>query len=412
MKKTIFAICLLFILALPAALSGCGSARATEGTNPAAVSILIGNHLSGKRPNIASAPIREAVSKAVSSYGYISVICVDGEPNIVLEGSCDIDDRYKGADPQKLAQDSANRALSLLNGLQSVMADSPEVDTLEAIRLAARSYASAPEGAEKVIVIADTGLSTTGSCDFRNNLLSGDPEAVAEALEEREAIPDLTGIHVIWQHLGDVDLPQESLTPRQLNRLKSIWAAIIERGGGTLTICDVPPLSTNRGAEMPEVSTVSLSAELPVVFRPEIIQEDTFAFDEPVFLSEGQVRFKADSDVFADTEKAVEVIRPIAELMKRSAGLRLLLVGTTAGDSTGAYSLALSENRAGAVKKALVSLGVEEGRVITKGLGSEDPWHISNVGTQGTLAAQNRKVVLLNADSEIAREVMAINVDA
>ena len=409
MKKTTLLTCILLALLTSVMLTGCGSAEASDSATdrPVAVAFLIGNHSCSKTLNIMSTPIQEAASKVVSSYGYVSVICIDGDPHIVLEGSCDIDARYKQADPQKLAQDASTRTASLLSGLQAVVADTPEVDILAAIRLAVRSLSSAPNNAEKVIIVLDPGLSTTGECDFRNNLLAGDASAIAEELAAREAIPDLAGIQVVWQQMGDVDLPQESLSPKQINHLKSIWQAIIERGGGTLTLYDAPPLNDSDDTMLPEVSTVGLAVEAPIVFTKEVVAESSFSFDEPVFLREGQVQFVGDSDAFVEPAKALEVVTPIAELMAADPELRLLLVGTTAGDGISDYALALSSSRAEAVKSTLVSLGVDDNRIVTLGMAGTDPWHIYNVGTQGELAAQNRKVVILNADTTMAQELLA-----
>ena len=149
-----------------------------------------------------------------------------------------------------------------------------------------------------------------------------------------------------------------------------------------------------------------LATEVPISFDPEVMEESSFAFDEPVFLRESQVCFVSDSDAFVDPDAATQTVKPIAEYMQGNPDIRLLLVGTTAGDGVNDYSLALSSDRAAAVKALLVSLGVGDSRIQTVGMGSSDPWHIANAGLQGDLAAQNRKVVLINADSDTAREIL------
>ena len=62
-------------------------------------------------------------------------------------------------------------------------------------------------------------------------------------------------------------------------------------------------------------------------------------------------------------------------------------------------TLTLSKNRANAVKDTLVQFGVSESRLTTLGLGSSDLWHV--VGAD----AANRKVVLLDAGSELAQQL-------
>ena len=49
------------------------------------------------------------------------------------------------------------------------------------------------------------------------------------------------------------------------------------------------------------------------------------------------------------------------------------------------------------MRQTLASLGANADQLIARGLGSRDPWHIPGVGTEGALAAQNRKVVLIDA---------------
>ena len=56
---------------------------------------------------------------------------------------------------------------------------------------------------------------------------------------------------------------------------------------------------------------------------------------------------------------------------------------------------------------SLVDLGVDADRIIAVGLGStKDPWHIWGAGYDGAAASSNRKVVLLDADSDTALEIL------
>lgn len=202
--------------------------------------------------------ILDAVSETIADYGFISVVSVDGPPSLVAADSYDIPEQYKKASESKLRADAKNKAHNLMMQVVGVRADDGEVDTLEAIRIAVRSFDSAEEMADRKIIVVDTGWCTTGLMNFGNNLLNGDPEAVAKMLDERNDVREL------------------------------------------------------------------------------------------------------------------------------------------------------SKARADAVKRSLLEMGVEEERVVTTGLGNGDPWHIYGVGTKGDLAAQNRKVVMLGADSDEAAEIMGM----
>ncbi len=406
-NHTVIAIAVLVLmLALSLVLSGCDhKPEPAADDRPVAAAFLIGNHANSRLPNTSSPAFRETVSSVIKSYGYIVIISVDGEPSVVLEGSCDIDERYKHAAEQKLTQDCNSRTGEILSRSGQVRADSPEVDTLAAIRLATRSLTSAPADSEKIMFIADSGVNTTGLCDLTNNLLCGAPQVIADALYEQRAIPDLTGITIKWQNLGDVAAPQ-ALSPRQVEQLTALWRAIVEKGGGSFQLEDAPPLSDKPDPDLPAVSVVQLAAEAPLSFKPELAVGQTFSFAEPLMFTEKQFRFEPDSADLLDREEAEDALRPIAEYIEAHPELSLLLAGTTAGDEESEYNRRLSLSRAMTVKDILVSFGVAEEQLIVRGLGNSDPWHIWNVGTQGELAAQNRKVVLLDAASEAAQAIL------
>lgn len=392
-----------------AGLSGCSfleSKNVNASEKSVAVAIVFGPHGASKLLNIRSEQLMNFTKKAIEGYGYVSVIIVDGEPTVAFGQSYDIDERYKSASKDRLKYDAERKQNELIILLKDLRADDPEVDTLESIRVAVRSFADASDDLEKVIYVADTGWSTTGLLDFSNNLLTADPDAIAEQLIAKEALPNLDGITVYWQNMGDVAAPETPLTPAQRNKLQAIWKTIIEKSGGIFVPVESNPGEGSIEEALPVVTPIEHDNETPVMFEASKITGSDQPFAEPVFLSEEQIRFKGDSDEYADPDKAMESIEPVAEYMKRYQNFCLLLIGTTAGDDNSLYAQELSTKRADAVKSSLVTLGVTESRIITKGMGSGDPWHIYGAGTTGLLAAQNRKVVLMDYDSPDAQDVI------
>lgn len=67
-----------------------------------------------------------------------------------------------------------------------------------------------------------------------------------------------------------------------------------------------------------------------------------------------------------------------------------MLAGTTAGDEDSDYTMTLSKKRADAVRETLIHLGVDESRIVSVGLGSNNPWHVYGAGYEGSIAASNR----------------------
>lgn len=226
-------------------------------------------------------------------------------------------------------------------------------------------------------------------------------------LEEREALPDLTGITVYWLGRGQVAEPQKKLTPKQMKKLESIWKSVIEASAGEFE----PNQYISATAEeeennkLPTVSVVDLPAEEPIAFGDEE-QDETNLLSEPVALTEERVKFVSDKAEYLDESKLKKTLKPIAKYLNNNQKVNILLAGTTAGDSNDKTAQELSEKRAETVKKTLVQLGVEQDRIITVGLGSGDPWHVYGAGYEGKIASDNRKVVILDASSDNAKEIL------
>lgn len=384
-------------------LTGCaGSKPASQ--EPKAVCFAVANTANSQGLNLGSTLVQDTVRDTIEGYGCISVVNIDGSPEVIFAESFDIPEQYKQASAQKLKADAQANAAGFLVSLGGVIADDPEVDYLEGLRLAVRSMDSMQSGGDRTIVMLGTGLSTAGTLNFGNNLLSAEPEVLVQMLAERKEIPDLTGIRVVWQQLGDVAAPQKPLSQSQRLRLQEIWQGIVERGGGSFQCSDMMAVPA-AGADYPAVSVVELAPEAPIAFAPEEIPEAA-PLSTPIMLTEEQVTFVGDRADYLRPKEAEETITPIAEMLQRNPEITILLVGTTAGDATNAYTLKLSQSRAETVRDTLIALGISGDRIQTLGMGASDPWHISGAGTEGSFAAANRKVVILDAASETAKELV------
>jgi hypothetical protein len=86
------------------------------------------------------------------------------------------------------------------------------VDLLAAIDLAARSVTDA--AGPKTIVVIDSGLQTTGALRFQDQdgaLLNANPDEVVDLLRRIQQLPNLTGMQVVSNGLGDTAAPQQPL---------------------------------------------------------------------------------------------------------------------------------------------------------------------------------------------------------
>ena len=404
-------------LVLVVTLCGCVTSSQTGESGSDAVCFVLGKTANARELNLNSPIVRDTGMDVIEHYGYVGVVRADGSPELVLHKSYDIEAQYKKASPQKLKADARTKCTDLLFTMQNVSAVTPEVDYLEALRLASRSFASLQDCRSKTIIVVGTGLSTTGTLDFRNNLFSAEPEAVVRLLEERQEIPDFSGTTVVFQQLGEVASPQAPLTQVQRAWLKALYCSIVTAGGGSFEFVDVVSTPADPTLELPAVSVVPLPAE-PVIAFPaadaqptsETVETTVTAamFSSPVSLGEQEVRFIPDTASFASTEETMLTLRPLADFLRSSPDLTLLLVGCIAGDTCGSGGVALSRQRAEAVRDALEDLGIPQEQLIAVGLGCYDPWHIMGAGFDGVLAAENRRVVLVDAQTATAQQLIEL----
>ena len=410
MKKIISIILMLAcVITLVSTLAGCSGNGVKAPAEKAAVCYVIANTANSKGLNFNSPLVQDTVYSTVRNYGFISVVNADGKPEIVHAASYDLEDKYKSASKEKLDIDARSKATNIILSMQSIMANDPEVDYLESLRLAVRTLSSLEGYDSKTIVLMGTGLSTTGVMNFSNNLISAEPEMVINLLNEKSEIPDFKGITVYSQQLGDVAAPQQELTSAQRIKLEKIYGGIVETGGGIFVYNEIIANPVDDTKQYPSVTPVKLPSDAPISFE-EVVFEEENIFEEPVFLTEEKIGFVADKDIFLNPTEASETLRPVAEYLASHPSISIVLAGTTAGDSDSDFTMTLSKQRAEAVKDALIDLGVSADRIITLGLGSEkDPWHVYNAGYDGAAAVGNRKVVLLDASSERAASILELS---
>ena len=412
MKKMLAKLLLFVCLCTMCGFTGCGRPEDPP-AGKTAVCFVVGGTGNSQGLNMNSPLVQDTVYSTVRNYGFVGVVSADGEPEAVHAASYEIEEKYKKASPERLNADARSKATALIAGMESIVANDPEVDYLESLRLAVRMLASLEGYETREIIVIGTGLSTVGIMDFHNNLLSADPDTVVAYLSEHAAIPDFTGLTVYWQQLGDVAAPQSELTPAQRQKLEAIYRGLVEAGGGEFVCNQMIPNPVNTSVTYPAVTPVELPPDTPFRFEPEQLpaedDADLFA-DGPWMLTEGQVGFKGDSAEYRNPEEALEVIKPFAECLCSRPDVRILLAGTTAGDTYSEADMVLSRQRAETVRASLISLGVDPGQILAIGLGSTlDPWHIYGAGTGDSAAASsNRKVILMNADSDTARELLAL----
>ncbi|MDL5155683.1 OmpA family protein [Actinomycetospora termitidis] len=310
-----------------------------------------------------------------------TVVSVDGRPTVA--GS----DTYRtDAGNAIAAQDDQNAFLSGLgDAISQLRAQTPEADTLGALTLAGRSVQGSRPG---TVVLVDSGLSTVAPLDFRTEgLLAAPVQDVVSSLRDANALPSLNGATVVLAGIGDVAEPQGPLDTSQRASLVALWRGIAEAGGASCVAVVDEPRSGDAPSDVPPVSTVALPPP------PTITPGRSTALPD-----DGSVGFRPDTAEFRDENAARGVLGPFADFVKQGPTHRLALTGTTARAGSPASQVDLSTRRAEAVKGLLVSLGAAADRITTKGVGSQFPGYVNDVGPGGRQlpgpAATNRKVIV------------------
>lgn len=399
-KKFFTAALAIFIFMFT--FSGCQMKSKKPVPTSKALAILVGMHQGGENINLENQLLKDKIIEAILGYGYISMIRIDGKPELVFEKSYDIPDVYKNASPEKLRMDASEKANSLLKEIYQLQAQTPEVNTLAAIQLAARTLHSRSEE-NKAIFILQSGISTTGDIAFQNNLLAADNGYIIRRLEERSSIPDLKDVEVIWCNLGDTSAPQPELSNRHRKKLKNLWEGILLKGGVTkVEFSPIAPKEVKNRKDLPAVTVIELSVEEPIGFDG----ESEITFENPVILSEENIRFLEDTDLYHDPNKTAYIIQKVADSLSKHPEKKILILGTVAGDIDNSFARNLSQARALAVKKSLVSCGISELRLEAIGMSCVNPFHVYGIPLNSPESAQNRKVVLLDSESDFAHKLI------
>ncbi|MGI6095686.1 MAG: OmpA family protein [Lachnospiraceae bacterium] len=384
---------MIFVLVGCGNHSGSGSGLggdAVTAENPVSVSVVVGAHSNANVISVNAKEIGDQIYQCAYTSGTVSLIRADGRPEEFLKADIP-QPSVEGLSDSKLQSIAEGYRDEILAAFHTDGgAKYEEVDTLDAIRLAANTLHTVESG-DKYLVVADTGLSTTGYLSFcEDDLFHTPTDEIVSALAEEKAIPDLEGVKVVWLYAGQVAEPQERLSEEQKDKLIEIWTAVLEEGGAaSLDFCKSSASNTAYSG-LPEVSTVS-AEERNIEVTPL----------EAMVLDAKNVSFVGDEAVFADQEQAEQAIGSVAETLLAHPDNKVYIVGCTAS-AVGRedFCQSLSEARAQAVVQVLKENGVPEDQMTALGVGNRAPWHVEDLDEYGSqieeYAQQNRCVVVLD----------------
>jgi len=390
MKKIHKLFKMFAMLSLIIGLAGC---CALEETPENATALVLGVHQNFPKINLYTESVYQETYDAVYSYGDCSIVVVDGNPYVAA--SYNINKPDANIDNSKRKQIAKKNTEQIISDAMKATAKTPEIDTLSAIT-SSSALLKVSSAEVKKMLIYDSGLSTTGLLDFSSeNLIMVDPHLIVERLLELHALPDLTGIKVLWTGLGEVCGEQDELTSTYKYNLKKIWQEILDTAGAEVVFVDIPLSTDSDISKLPPCKTIP-------------IMQDTLKlsgnFVKPLKFGEDTIKFKNDQAIYAEEVDAYKALDPISAFLKENSKKQILVVGTTASVGDPKMCKDLSLARANTCKESLVEMGVDETQILTLGLGRDDCiLRTNDLDTKGnlieSLATQNRAVYILDMDS-------------
>lgn len=244
------------------------------------------------------------------------------------------------------------------------------------------------------LLVISSGLTTAGGFNLTDVGWGASPRLVAAQLRSRGLLPDLTGWRVLLSGLGDTAGRQTALPLPQRATLVSYWVAICRAAGAAsctvdeMTRPEPPSRSATRVPVVPVPRVVSVQGP-PGWTGDSLPADEFFAFDS------SQLLLGADSILGSLAAKA------------QSQHLLVSITGYASPDGgSDAYNIALSRERALAVRTRLIALGVPASQIVTcTGLGTDgEPPSACYSGGQldEAICAQFRRVVILFNSSSAA----------
>jgi outer membrane protein OmpA-like peptidoglycan-associated protein len=327
-------------------------------------------------------PVCESIIKAAESVAPITVVTLDGRPNLKS-----FTFSYLSKNPPARARELTNFVRSVAAYILTRRASSPHVDLTQAISIAGDElHGSSTKGGS--IYVLGSALQETSFPDFSQpGMLDADPNQVAAYMKAHSLLVDLKGIKVTFFGATYTARPQVQLNPAQASQLRAIWTAIITaEGGGTPTF--LPPKSSS--------NVVPDAAKLPKVklVVPTAVSSWNVHARYP---DSGPLHFEPDSAKLTDPVAASEALAPVPSWLSANPKCTLLITGTTANVGPLNGQKILAGARANTIRRVIGTLGADVARIDTLGLGSSYPGYVPDHDRQtGDLlpdkAALNRSV--------------------
>lgn len=328
--------------------------------------------------------MQTALETAARQSSAVGLVEVDGAPKLIAAGSADTSKMNGPA----AGQFDGDFVAAVAGKIQGIRAASPHADVLDALDVAGRAIRAACSHGG-TIFLEDSGLQEVKPLNFAQpGQLEALPSSVVSFLSGEHEIPDLAGMTVVLVGVGDTAAPQSRLAIGQRAHVRAIWSAVIKASGGQVAT-DPSPRENPAPGGVPPVSLVPVP---PLAIWP---GKDRPSFSLP---DAGPVGFQPNTARFRDPFAAQDALSGIAKYLLDNPTATIELTGGTARWGGDTWDGILSTERANRVRSALISMGVNAGQVMARGVGWNSPCYEPDGGPSGRLVeakAEHNRVVIV-----------------
>ena len=382
------------LLGITASLSSCGAPESPH-DDPVNIAFVLGIADDETRFDDSIRELSSIPALPGTDYVFISA---EGEPTVIGEPGTIKDFSDRGYNSMMMERVSAGIKADLKSRVDSFEPLSSEIDLARSIEIAGNALRSKMvDGRQNILCLYCSGKSTKGLINFLNTpIYRLDVEASAESVAQQMHV-DMSNINVVWYCLGCFGDEQDDLSSNEKTKLESFYRMLFEKLGA---------MSVEFKKDLPRSDCYHFDDTPVSCMQVEGIQDGLKSDDlvTGLVLPESQVRFKPDSADFVDPEAAKAAIKPIADFMLANSELSVLVYGTVAGDKPDE----LGYTRAETVKEVLIGYGVNESCITSITVDPKnDPYYVFGLGTTDECCSVNRKVVLLDLNSELASQILA-----
>jgi len=294
-------IVLCFVFAAGLFLSAsCGNVKLDDDRMPLKginLVIIFGNRANTKALSNDNEYIKDQIlrsfyytEKAFEAKANIGCVISEGTPRKVSMGDLTVKGKRNTACNNKINDKVKSIMGSLANG-KNYRAKTEEADLIKALDEAAGIFNDFNNGRKNVLLIIDSGITTTGALDMNENDIGEreeNPANIVNAIEKEGLLPDMKSLNIeeiIFVGLGKISAVQDNDHPIpddkyfRDNWLKALWEQILVRSTG-ISKDKIEWRSANYGKENSDKDFPHVEQ---VKFRigPPLARQTTYPIDHP-----------------------------------------------------------------------------------------------------------------------------------